>query len=503
MKNRAFSTMLASAVVLGSPMVGCSGASLDHPKLASDTSPALAPRIERALADKDMSGALALAEQMVGAEPQNGDARALLGRAYLANGRYISARTAFNDALTLGNRDPRTIVSLSLAEAGTGDLAGARQLLADHIADLPAGDYGLAMAMAGDTQEGVRALIEASRLPDATAKTRQNLAYALAMGGAWGQARLVAGQDLTAREAEARMAQWSQSFSQAKGAERVVAMIGVAPRTDDAGLPVQFALNAAPKAAEQPVQLASAGDSVPVEAAPAPVAAAAQPAPVKVAAESAKPAFAPSALAAAFAKSPPPRASAPAASSAVNVAATAKLAPAPLARPAVKTGSTSAPVLVAAFNPAPVASKPVAAPSVQAAVRQPAAASGAPKVRTSWTVALAAPVSDGKASDWVVQVGAFDSEAISREKWQRLSKSRRELKAYNVVNSTVAHDGRTFHRLAIRGFESRGAATSACFALKTSGQACFVRLDDTQSTRQARETALAAVQPGGRSRPAR
>ncbi len=91
-------------------------------------------------------------------------------------------------------------------------------------------------------REGVRALLEAV-VPDATAKTRQNLAYALALGGQWGQARLIAGQDLPAREAEARIGEWTQAFSTGSPSDRVVAMLGVSPRADDAGLPVWLALN--------------------------------------------------------------------------------------------------------------------------------------------------------------------------------------------------------------------------------------------------------------------
>ncbi len=120
-------------------MVGCSGGGQDRPQLTVNDSHGLALKIERLLADKDYAEALGAAEQLVAADPRNGDARAILGRAYLANGRYVSARTAFSDAITLRNRDPRTIISLSLCESGLGNVEGARALLASHIGDLPAG----------------------------------------------------------------------------------------------------------------------------------------------------------------------------------------------------------------------------------------------------------------------------------------------------------------------------------------------------------------------------
>src|SRR5690606_23385924 len=86
-------------------------------------------------------------------------------------------------------------------------------------------------------------------------QTRQNLAYALALGGAWAQARLIAGQDLSANEAEKRMGEWSRAGNEQ---ERVIAMLGVAPRGDDGGLPTRLALRAEPA----PVQLAAGGDLV-------------------------------------------------------------------------------------------------------------------------------------------------------------------------------------------------------------------------------------------------
>lgn len=504
MMNRTFSTMMASAVVLGSLMVGCSGGA-DRPKLAASDSQGFAPKVERMLADRDYAQALAAAEQLVTADPQNAGARALLGRAYMANGRFVSARTAFTDAMTLGNREPRTIVSLSLVESGLGNLDGARSLLADHISDLPAGDYGLAMTMAGDPREGVRALLEAVNAPDATAKTRQNLAYALALGGQWGQARLIAGQDLPAREAEARIGEWTQMFSKGGPSDRVVAMLGVSPRADDAGLPVQLALNAAP--AGQSVQLASAGDLIKDSADradPAPVAAhdqTAEPARVTVAetkpvaaapAQAKQPTFTPNAIAAVLAKPP--------------VAPVAITADEPLEtvdRTPAQDNAPSAPAIKAAFTPpAASAPKPLASAVPQQALKrafaQPSVAAKSAPAHANWSTGLGKPAT-GKASDWVVQLGAFDSAALAKTQWSKLSQARAPLKSYSAVHSTVTVNGRTFYRLAIRGFENRGAASSTCGSLRTSGQDCFVRLDDKGNAPQASN----AERGSGRVRAAR
>src|SRR3546814_16591747 len=65
------------------------------------------------------------------------------------------------------------------------------------LADIvPAADYGLAMAMAGDAPEGVRILYEMIHDPAATARTRQNLAYAYALAGRWTDARLLRSAEL-------------------------------------------------------------------------------------------------------------------------------------------------------------------------------------------------------------------------------------------------------------------------------------------------------------------
>jgi len=439
MKTRTFPTLLASAAILGSSMVGCSGARMDRrPALTADNAAARAPQVERLLARKDFARALLEAEVLVAAWPDEGAYRALLGRAYLANGRYASARQAFSDAMTLGNRDARTIVSLALAETGLGDAAAARDLLVTHIQALPAADYGLAMAMAGNPQEGVRALVEAVRQPDATAQTRQNLAYALALGGAWGQARLMAGQDLSGRDAERRIAQWSQQVASGSVEERVVAMIGVAPRGDDAGLPAHLALNQA----AAPVDLAAA---------------AAQDA-------------------------------APAAAIAASEQRVAALAPPPL-----PTDSMVVATAMVDEDAAPVVQAP-AEPmrqTLRAAFRHSSSGPDAMIARSAMSrvAPLAAPAADADASDWVVQLGAYDSEAVAREKWARIRRANQSLGAFGEIHSRFSLNGRDYHRLAIRGFSDRASAQAMCGRLRASGQACFVRLDDTQSTRMARAEA--------------
>ncbi len=268
-----------STLLMTSTMVGCTGQAF-HPRasaaLVRDTDGAKpAVSAEKALTARDFAAALKAAEAAVAANPDNARYRQILGRAYAANGRFASAETALSDAMTLGNGDARTIVTLALVQVGLGKPEAARALLVAHTDTVPAADYGLAIAMAGDPQEGVRLLSQAIHDPSATARTRQNLAYAYALAGRWKDARVMAGEDLAPLEAMQRITQWAMIAEPSKAPQRVAAFMGVTPDASDAGLPVALAL--APKAVEAaPVALAEAS---PVEA---PSAAWAEAAPVEV-----------------------------------------------------------------------------------------------------------------------------------------------------------------------------------------------------------------------------
>jgi Flp pilus assembly protein TadD len=481
MRKQTISTMMATAAIFGSSMVGCSGASMQNrPALSAQQAPALAPRVEQALASKDYASALMQAEELVGAMPNDANHRALLGRAYLANGRYSSARTAFTDALTLGNKDVRTIISLALSETGLGNSAGARALLAAHISDLPAADYGLAMAMAGDPQEGVRALMEAVKQPDATAQTRQNLAYAMALGGAWGQARLIAGQDLSAKDAEQRIGQWSQIAAAGSERSRVFAMVGVSPRDDDTGLPARLALNGATGTQMAAADLVSdarrdAPAVAPGEAVAAPPVQTAQAEPVQAHAAPVQ---------SASVQSAPVQAASP---DTISIAMTFD-----------QNRNAEVPFVRASADPMRQAVRAAFDRSSTNGAQSLVGRAGMSRIAK-----VTAPAADAQASDWVIQLGAFDTAAIASEKWRGISKGRIGLGEFRQIHSQVTLNGRAFHRLAIRGFADHGSALSLCKSLRAEGQACFVRLDDTNSTRMARAQAqksvpqTAARKPGG------
>src|SRR3546814_3355579 len=81
-------------------------------------------------------------------------------------------------------------------------------LLHDYREVVPASDAGLALALSGDSEAAIYILTGAARQKGADARTRQNLALALALSGHWAQARIVASQDLPLDKLEGRMAEW-------------------------------------------------------------------------------------------------------------------------------------------------------------------------------------------------------------------------------------------------------------------------------------------------------
>lgn len=165
----------------------------------------------------------------------------------------------------------RVALNLALASIGSGDWAGARTLLQQHAAQIPATDRGLATALAGDPGGAVEILAPAVRMPDATARTRQNLALALALSGRWGEAKAVAAMDVAADELNARMLQWANFARPANAYDQVAALLNVRA-VQDSGQPAALALAGAPAQVAMSVE-AEAEPAVPPapEVTPAPV----------------------------------------------------------------------------------------------------------------------------------------------------------------------------------------------------------------------------------------
>ena len=274
MKTRTSLSLGLSALVLGGSMVGCAAngggiasasdrASSVNARAAADN----ATRAARALARRDALGAVPRAEAAVALAPRSADYRSLLGRSYLQAGRFQSARAAFADALSLSPNDGKVALNLALSQIAVGDWQAARRTLDANATTIPAGDLGLAVALAGDPAGGVGILTRVARSSEASPKVRQNLALALALAGEWGGARVVAAADMSPADVDARLEQWAAFAKPASASDQVAGLLGVRP-VEDKGLPVALALNApvSPvQVAEQPLPPIADAPPAPVE----------------------------------------------------------------------------------------------------------------------------------------------------------------------------------------------------------------------------------------------
>lgn len=437
MKRKALVNLAVSGFIL-SVATGCSGMG----KMA-DAAPSAGPAPAAAAKSAEMardaleagkpSRAVALAETAVAGSPRDAGYRALLGQAYLNDGRFSSATSALTDAIDLGAKDSNTIIALTLAYIAQGKSDLATDLLKRNFDVIPASDMGLALALAGDTNSAMYVLTEAARAPGADARTRQNLALTFALSGRWAQARIVASQDLSLDKIEARMAEWSKLAEQSDPQLRVASLIGTKAQLD-AGMPVRLALDNSGG-----TRLAAA--DAPTD--PAPVAA-----------------YAP----------PPPAAEAPSA-----VLASADPAIRAVELPMPQRDENGVVPVTELPRPAPVIAadaKPYRAAPRVAGVR--------PAQREATYIAgkampQAAAFDSKRPTGWAVQLGAYDSLGVAKEKWGVLRTKSGLLAAYPASSHSAVVDGRTFYRLTVNGLSSRADAAKLCTELKAKGQTCFVR----------------------------
>lgn len=281
--------LAGSALVLGTTLVGCNPAAKKSAiASASDTgglvksASASAAKAEKALKANDFATAIASAENAVAASPRDASYRMLLGQAYLAGGRFVSAETAFMDTLRLDPSNDRAALSLALSQVALGRPDIARDTLTKTGQNIPVADHGLALALAGDLHAALAMLEPAARAEGASAKTRQNLALTYALAGDWTRARAVAEQDVPADQVDRRLAGWAMFAQPRNSWDQVATLLGV-KAVLDRGQPERLALvDPAPEtqvaAVETPVeeQFAPTAEEVasvtPVDPIPAPVA---------------------------------------------------------------------------------------------------------------------------------------------------------------------------------------------------------------------------------------
>lgn len=449
MKRKLLVNLAVSGFVL-SVATGCSGmgkmaeAAPQSPGTSASAAKS-AEKAREALEAGKASKAVTMAEAAVAAAPRDAGYRALLGQAYLGDGRFASATTALSDAMELGAKDGNTIIALTLAHIAQGKNDVAADLLKRHFDAIPASDLGLALALAGDTNSAIYVLTEAARAENADARTRQNLALAFALSGRWAQARVLASQDLSLDKIEARMAEWSKLAEQPDARIRVASLIGTSAQ-NDAGMPVRLALGASDiqmAAADAPVELASA-DPAPVEA------------------------YAP----------PPPAASEPAA-----VLASAGPAIRTVELPMPKRDENGVVPVTELPQPKPAQAEVIladAAPYRAAPrdVREQGRIRPAQKQALELATKIlpkAMAFDAKKPSGWAVQLGAYDTLGIAKEKWTTLKRRTGLLAGYQASSHSAVVSGRTFYRLTVNGMATRADAAKLCGELKAKGQTCFVR----------------------------
>jgi len=444
--NRKMLMNLAVSGFILSVATGCSGMGkmADAPSRAAGK-PAIAAKSASearvALEAGKASKAVGLAEAAVASSPRDANYRALLGQAYLGDGRFASATAALTEAIELGATDGNTVLSLALAQISQGKNADAVALLTQHREAVPPSDLGLALALAGDNEGAIYVLSEAARAEGAGARTRQNLALAFALSGRWAQARILASQDLSIAKLEGRMAEWSKLAEQPDARMRVASLIGTKVR-QDAGMPVQLALSnfagTQMAAAEPAVQLASAD--------PAPVADYAPPPPVLA------PALADAGSAIRSVELPMPERTAD------GVVPVTEL---PQPKPAGE-------VILADAAPYRAAPRIAGEGRIRPAQKQ------AIELATV-LIPKAMGFDAKKPTGWAVQLGAYDSLGIAREKWGSLKKRNGVLANFPASSHAATVNGRNFYRLTVNGLATRADAASLCNQLKAQGQTCFIR----------------------------
>ena len=397
------------------------------------------------------SKAVAKAERAVQAAPRDAAARAALGSAYLAAGRFASAAQSFDDALNLGDESAATVLGLALAETARGNSAAAVELLHDWRDAIPAGDLGLAYALAGETARGVQVLTNAVRDGDASAKTRQNLAYAYALDGRWREARVMVAQDVPADQVDARLREWLSMNRPEYVTARVAHLLGATP-VADSGQPQALALANFPGTGELAAE------------AQAQVVAAAEP-------------VAPVALEAV------PVVQAPVFQAQTELPAMSGSGAAPVAQPITlaaldhrSTGIASdAPSFATISSPSRSAAQPrVVGKSMRTKfvsdprpVTQPGKGKGLAAI-----TAIANAISGG--SHWL-QLGSYTNPAIARDGWGKFTRRTPALKGYKSVTTTATVNSVPVWRIAATGFGSYADASKMCAKVKSRGGACLVK----------------------------
>lgn len=427
MTNKAMLKIAVSSLIFGVTLASCSTTG------ASGNSVNLTEKAEKSLGKGNVQKAIANAEEAVLLAPRDAEARRILAQAYMQEGRFLSAEKTFEDAMAVGDNSARTIISLSMMQIAQGKQTQALQLLDSKKSVLPPSDYGLALALAGETDRGVDVLSGLVRSGVNSPKVRQNLAFAYALDGRWREAKLMAGQDVKPDEVNQRILQWAQLAQPNAYQARVASLIGVAPAKVDSGQPSRLALR---PQSDNAVAVALAANAPVNKAAPAFVA---------------------------------PIAESEAAPKPINFASAGPVSvPLPASKPAAEAPANKAAAPKAVANPTSLRKEPIVE-TVGAARSRTAKAVPTPKISAP---AAERSVANG---EYIIQLGAFSSSASAKKAWSQMTSKFSELAPFGSASSTVKAKGRTLYRLAATGFGNEESARSMCDLIKSRGGSCIVR----------------------------
>ena len=450
MNRRMLSRIAAMSLMLGIATVGCAPTTqMAHPtSLAdagtsggSDAASRAAGKARSALASHKGAAAIDAAEKAVAAQPQNAAYRMLLGQSYLAAGRFASAATSFRDSLSLSPDQPKARFDLALAMIAQGNGQEALTTLRSLDGGVSGGDLGLALTMAGDHEAGIHILIDVVRSGKSDARTRQNLALALALDGRWRESRAMAMQDTPPDRINDQIAGWAALAKPETGApQQVATMLGVKPASDP-GLPTELALlspTPAAAPATPPVALAAA-ETVPQ----AVVASVANPTPAPVAM---------------------------AGTAVLTMPAVSRLAPNPVTVPLVDL----IPAALRADAPAATAVLVAQRASKEAMPAAPPFVRARPLL-VRQVVPVPTPVRMVRSGGYAVQLGAYSKATAIQAAWERASHLMPKLADYEPTRAEFSFAGGSLVRLSVSGFANRSDAVELCEHVHAHGGKCFVR----------------------------
>jgi len=434
-RNSRLIGFVATTAMAGALLSGCAATGTTSGNVAAASA-------ETAIAKGQVSRAIQFAETAIEADPRNGAYRATAGDAYLEAGRFMSAATAYNEAIELGETSPRTALSLALAYAGGARFDEAIATLDRWQGEIATADLGLAYALAGQPERAVHVLGNEIRRGGNSVKVRQNLAYSYALAGRWREARLMAAQDVPAGEVDARMEEWAQLTHPLAFQNRIAVLLDIPAGQRDAGMPSYLALANYPDA----------------------------------------PLFAAAETGTAVTDRPVVRIALPASSSSSELPALdapAKLE-APVAAPVLSKVDT--PIETSVENAAPVrhdavqfVSKPVVqevpartttpAGTARVASSAPSPSKSAP-ARSVPNLAVADPTH-------LVQLGSFTSEAGAKRAWNIYVSRYPELARHDMVITEAVVRGKRYWRVSAGGYSAATSQTMCARVRSSGGSGCI------------------------------